>query len=400
MSATQSAPLRQLEPASAGPAPKRKIRALHLIYSPGYGGIETFVLNWAKNFDPNTVEVYVAYFANDRNRELPFLEAAKSYGITPLPVRWGRFKPFIKAARDVMKIVRQHGIDVVHTHAYYGDAVGALAGKMGNFKTVATIYVWTKHYEFHRQIMQFMDWIACQFIDEVTGTCKDTAKRTHVFGKRPESIPVLLPGYPDNHQRISAADRKEMREAAGIREGEILLVNVARLAPEKAQDQLIQSFSIIHKKHPQTKLWISGVGLQSIEQELLRLRAEYGLESSVRLLGFTEDVWSLLGMADMMVHPSHAEGMPAAVLEAMAASLPIVASAVNGLPEMIQHNFCGKLIAENDVQGFADAVMELIEDPVEAARLGQMARHRIETDLSIREAVAEVERLYRRILDC
>jgi len=380
--------------------PKRKINALHLIYSPGYGGIETMVLNWVANFDPTTVEARVAYFAGDRNREIPFLEAAQRYGITPLPVRWSKFKPFFKAARDVAKIVRKYDIDVVHTHAYYGDAVGALAGKMAPVKTVATIYVWTKHYEFHRQLMQFMDWVACQFIDVVTGTCKDTAVRTHVFGKRGEDIPVLLPGYPETHARVSPEQRKRLRQAAGIKDDEFLMVNVARLAPEKAQDQLIKSFSIIHQKYPNTKLWISGVGMASIEQELLRLRSEYGLESSVKLLGFTKDVWSLLNTADMMAHPSHAEGMPAAVLEGMAASLPIVASAVNGLPEMIEHDYCGKLVAENDVQGFAEAVIDLIGDREQAARLGRMARHRIETDLSIGTAVSEVERLYRKILRC
>jgi glycosyltransferase involved in cell wall biosynthesis len=377
---------------------EKRISVLHLIYSPGYGGIETMVLNWAKNFDTSAFDVHVAYFAGDRDRELPFLEAAKRAGITPLPVRWSRYKPFFKAARDVVKIVKDYGIDIVHTHAYYGDAVGAIAGHMVPVKTVATIYVWTSKYELHRQIMQFMDWVAIQFMDMVTGHCADTARHTYVIGKRASEIPVLLPGYPDAKAPVSAAERRKLREAAGIREDEIVMVNVARIAPEKAQDQLIRSFKIVHDKHPNTKLWISGVGLDWLEKDLRALRSELGLESSVEFLGFTKNVWEMLNTADFMVHASHAEGVPAAILEGMAAGMPIVASAVNGIPEVIASGRSGLLVDENDVTGFAKSVIDLIEDRAWASRMGRAARQSIENELSIRSAVSEVEKLYRRML--
>lgn len=381
------------------PNAKNRISVLHLIYSPAFGGIETMVLNWVRNFDRSAFDVHLAYFAGDRDREIPFLQAAKRAGIPVLPVRWSKFKPFLKAARDVAQIVRDYEIDIVHTHAYYGDAVGAIAGHLVPVMTVATIYVWTRKYELHRQIMQLIDWIAIQFIDEVTGHCRDTARKTFVIGKRRSEIPALLPGYPDSTAPVSADERRKLREAAGIANDEIVMVNVARIAREKAQDQLLRSFRIIHDRHPRTRLWISGVGLDWLERDLLRLRRVLDLESSVTFLGFTRDVWSLLNTVDFMVHPSHVEGVPAAVLEGMAAGLPIVASAVNGIPEIIDCGRNGILVKENDVRGFADAVMRLIEDRPLALRLGQAARQSIESELSIRAAVSEVERLYRRVLN-
>ncbi len=375
----------------------RKISVLHLIYSPAFGGIEAIVINWVRQFDPEAFDVHVAYFAGDRNREAPFVRAAEANGIPLFPVPWNRFKPFLRCAREVAKIVREKHIDIIHTHAYYGDAVGSLAGFLVPVKTIATVYVWGK-YELHRQIMHLIDWTAIQFMDKVTAHCRDTARKTFVLGTPRQQIPILLPGYPDIHPPPAEDRRREMRHDAGIAEDEVLLVNVARLAPEKAQDQLLRSFRIIHDRFPRTRLWIAGVGLDYIERDLLALRAELKLESAAELIGFKEDLSWLLHVADIMVHPSHVEGVPQTILAGMAAGMPIVVSAVGGVPEVIQHGHSGMLVRENDVQGFAAIVMDLVEDRSKARELGRAARQAILNELSVRASVERVERLYREVM--
>jgi glycosyltransferase involved in cell wall biosynthesis len=374
---------------------KRKVRVLHLIYSPGYGGIETAVINWVLNFDRSEFEVHVANFVGDRNREIPFLQAAEKAGIHVWPVPWTKFKPFLRCAREVARLVRELGIDIVHTHAYYGDAVGAITGFLVPVKTVATIYVWAAvgKYELHRQLMQVIDWTAIQFMDQATGHCLDTARRTYVLGTPTEKIPVLLPGMPV-HKHPPAEKRRQMRQAAGVRDDEILLVNAARLAPEKAQDQLIRSFRGIHDKFPNTRLWICGVGMDSIEKMLLDLRKQLNLEHAVDMVGFIPN-HGHLDVADMMVHPSHVEGMPLAVLGGMAAGLPIVASAVSGVPELIEHGRSGFLVKENDEEGFTRCVNEMLADWPRAQAMGRAALQRVETgDLSMRAAIDSVQSLY------
>ncbi|WP_321471624.1 glycosyltransferase [uncultured Paludibaculum sp.] len=377
--------------------PGRKIKVLHLLYTPGFGGIESIIINWWKTFNRDEFEVYVACFCGDRDREKPFLEAAEKAGIPVLPVPWTKFKPFLRCAREVARIVREKQIDIIHTHAYYGDAVGALAGKLAGVKTVATVYVWGK-YEFHRQIMQFIDWLSIQFMTRVTAHCRDTASRTYVLGKSTRDIQVLLPGYPHRRVPPTAEERRRKRQAAGIADDEILLINAARLAPEKAQDQLLLSFRTIHARYPKTRLWIGGVGLESVEKELHRLRREYGLESAVDFVGFQQDFWSLLDVADMMVHPSHVEGIPQSIMAGMAAGLPIVASDVGGVSEVILQGKTGLIVAENDVDGFTRSVLSLLDNPELAHTLAKAAAHAIETNLSTEAAVAEVENLYRDML--
>jgi glycosyltransferase involved in cell wall biosynthesis len=376
----------------------KRISVLHLIYSPGFGGIESIVINWWKHFDRRRFDVHVACFAGDRDRERPFLEVARAAGIPVLLVPWTRYKPFLRCARAVARIAKERQVDIIHTHAYYGDAVGAIAGKLAGVKTVATVYIWGK-YELHRQIMHVIDWISIQFVTRVTAHCRDTARKTLVLRQnKKEDIPVLLPGYPDRHQPLDRQERLKRRRAAGVRDEEVLLLNAARLAPEKAQDQLLRSFRIVHDRHPDTRLWICGVGLKSVESQLHALRSELGLESCVDFPGFTADFSGLLDMADIMVHPSHTEGIPQSIMGGMAAGLPIVASDVGGIPEVIRANQSGILVEENNVPGFAESVIELIENPERARALGSAARQAIEGELSIESAVRKVEELYCEML--
>jgi len=287
-------------------------------------------------------------------------------------------------------------VDIIHTHAYYGDAVGAIAGKLARVKTVATVYVWGK-YELHRQIMHVIDWLAIQFMTRVTAHCRDTASKTYVLGTSPKDIPVLFPGYPHRRSILPEQERQRRRQAAGIG-AETLLINAARLAPEKAQDQLLRSFQSIHRRFPDTRLWILGAGLESIRTQLIELRKELQLEGAVELIGFQSDFAALLDIADFMVHPSHVEGIPQSIMAGMAAGLPIVASDVGGVAEVITHGQSGMLVKENDVEGFAQTVIGLLENRDRARALGQAARMRIENELSTETAVRSVENLYREMM--
>jgi glycosyltransferase involved in cell wall biosynthesis len=384
-------------PSVTGSRPPKRISVLHLIYSPGFGGIESIVIEWWKAFDRREFDIHVACFAGDRNRELPFLEGARSAGIPVMLVPWTKRKPFLRCARAVTQIVREHNIDIIHTHAYYGDAVGALAGKLARVRTVATVYVWAK-YELHRQIMQFIDWLAIQFMTRVTAHCRDTASKTFVIGTPRKDIRILFPGYPHDRPPLPQNERLEKRRAAGIADDELLLLNAARLAPEKAQDQLLRTFRVVHDRHPRTRLWISGAGLDWVERDLRALRSQLKLEDSVELVGFQHDFWSLLDVADLMVHPSHAEGISQSIMGGMAAGLPIVVSDVGGVSEVIESGRTGILVKENDVDGFTSAVLGLIENPDRARAMGAAARSAIENELSTAAAVRNVENLYREMM--
>lgn len=376
----------------------RKIRVLHLIFSVTHGGIESNLLNWLRFYDRSRLDMRVACFTGDRNREAAFLRAAEMYGVGPvLSVPWTKYKPFIPAARALARLVREHDIDIVHTHGYYGDALGALVKLFVKVKTVATVYVWGK-YEFHRQLMQLMDWVSLQFHDKVTVHCEETARLSAKLGFSRAKTPVLIAGFPNEKEPPTPEERRKLRQEAGIADGELLMVNVARIHPEKAHDQLLKSFRIIHDRYPKTRLWISGTGWEWLENQLKELRRELKLEDCVEFVGYRQNLWPMLHAADFMIHSSHVEGVPIAILYGMSAGLPIVVSDVGGVYEVIKQNETGIRVPENDVEGFAARVIELIEDPEKRAALGAAARRLVTTDYSIETACAKVEATYREVL--
>ena len=378
-------------------APAGRIRVLHLIHSVTHGGIESALINWLRHFDADRFDVRVACLAFDRDREKDFLRAARIAGLDVILVPWHSRKPFLKAARFLGDLVRQQQIDIIHTHAYYGDALGALTKLFARVKVIATVYIWGK-YELHRQIMQAMDWTALRFVDCVTAHCEETRRLTVKLGFSSKRVRTLFTGFPDERPEPDARRRMEFRRSAGVADDEILLLNIARIHPEKAHDQLIESFKLVHDRHPNTRLWISGVGYASLQSGYEQMAERMGLGSHVEFIGFQQDLWPFLEAADMMVHPSHVEGVPVAICYGMCSALPIVVSDVGSLYEIIESGVQGIRVPENDVAGFAKAVSGLIEDPQRARSLGDAARQFITTKYSIQTAVRRVEDTYREVL--
>lgn len=377
----------------------RPVRALHIIHSVCHGGIESALLNWVKGFEGVTnVEPFVACLHGDRGLDGPFLKAAEKYGIPVHKIPWTRKKPFLKAARHIAQLVRDLDIDVVHTHAYYGDMLGALLKRYSRVKVVSTVYVWEK-YELHRQIMQALDWVALHFVDKVTAHCEETRRRTVKLGFKEADVPLLITGFSTEVPLPTPERRQQLRREAGIADDEILLVNVARIYYEKAQDQLLESFKIIHDRYPKTRLWISGVGDETLLRNLIALRDSLGLTQAAEFVGHKPDLWPMLHAADIMTHASHAEGVPIAILYGMTAGLPVVISDVGGVYEIVHQNQTGIRVPENDVAGFAEAVCGLIANPERRRELGFAARAFVENQYSMEVACQRVEEVYREVLE-
>ena len=140
------------------------------------------------------------------------------------------------------------------------------------------------------------------------------------------------------------------------------------------------------------------MGWTKLEDQLLQLRASLGLDQAVEFVGHKPDLWPMLHAADLMVHSSHAEGVPIAVLYGMAAALPVVISDVGGVYEIIHQNKTGIRVTENDVDAFARAVGDLIDDPARRRQLGEAARNFVVNEYSIEAACKRVEALYREVL--
>jgi sugar transferase (PEP-CTERM/EpsH1 system associated) len=203
------------------------------------------------------------------------------------------------------------------------------------------------------------------------------------IGLRPELLQTIVNG-------IDVAELREPRNARG--QEEFVFVAVGRLAAVKNYPLMLEAFAEASARAGQLRLLIAGDGPERGTIEALV--AERRLESKVRLLGFTQDVNSVLKNADAYVISSLSEGTPMAVLEAMRAGLPVLATRVGGLPTVIREGETGLLVPSGDVTALSRAMVELASDPGRSRAMGDAGYRHVLGHFSLRSMVAAYENLY------
>ena len=188
-----------------------------------------------------------------------------------------------------------------------------------------------------------------------------------------QGLPIRqMPAPPDGF----GAD---LRLRLDIPEGAPLVVAVGRLSNEKGHADLIRAVAQLRDQHlwPALRVLILGEGPEM--SRLKQLSAKLGVGDMVRLPGFQENVSHYLGVADLFVLPSHSEGSPNALLEAMAAGVPVVATAVGGVPEIVRDEHNGLLVGSGDVGAMAAAMSRILTDPTLGSRLALAGRAVLES---------------------
>jgi glycosyltransferase involved in cell wall biosynthesis len=377
------------------------IRVVHLIHTIAYGGIETILINWARSLPQVSIVPTIVCFDNRDGSQEPFVTAAQSAGLDIRTIPWSRLKPIPRAASSLNKIIRETNAHIVHTHNVYADIVGLISARITGAAAISTVYVWSD-FGWKRNLLQKIDQLCLRWFDAVSAQCLQTQKDSVARGINPLKMRVLKSGFDlDSYDPIAGGVRDAARRKLDVRPDNVVLVNVARLYPEKAQRELIRAFKKIHDWHPHTRLWILGTG--PLEDALRREATSLQLDKFVRFQGFVDDLALWLALADIQVHPSLAEGVPLAVCSGMAASLPVVASDVGGISEVIAHDETGILIpsaASADFEtAFVNAVTPLLKDVEARNRLGFAAHEFIAKQYSLLSAVQDIDLVYRELLD-
>ena len=175
------------------------------------------------------------------------------------------------------------------------------------------------------------------------------------------------------------------------------MVCIARLVPEKDHETLIAAFSLVAARHPEAELWLVGDGPR--RQAIRRLARSPDSPRRLRLLPGQSDIKPLLQQSSLLVLSSIQEGLPNVVLEAMAAGLPVVATNVGGLPEVVEQGETGWLVAPKDVPALAGAINHLLAHDGVRIAFGRAGRKRVEQRFSLAAMVQQHEDMFLRLLN-
>jgi glycosyltransferase involved in cell wall biosynthesis len=296
---------------------------------------------------------------------------------------------------------RSAGPVLVHTHSSKAGVLGRIAAKLGGAHAcVHSIHGFAFHERQRpaaRHMYRTLERLVAPLTDAYTADSRANLEVAERLGLLRGGKPALFlpPGIDPGEYRPVEGERAQVREELGVSADTPLVGTLACLKPQKAPVDLVRVAAQVCAKVPRAHFFLAGDGVlrEDVEREIAR----HELGTRFHLLGWRRDVRALLAAADVIALTSLHEGLPRAILQAMAAAKPIVASRVDGVPEAVLEGKNGYLLEPGDVAGFADRIAGLLTDPVRARAMAEEGSRRA-SEFDWRRGLNELETLYERLL--
>lgn len=386
--------LRPDAPAVAGtPAPP--LRIVLMIDGFGRGGAETVVAAQAIRLAELGHEVFVVVL-QERKGEGPAART-RAAGVTLLYLPVTRLKRLdqIRALRARLRQIRP---DVVHAHLEFSCILASIFARLDDVPTLVTLHTLQRPDGISRLSarLRLMNQVIGRFADRII--CLTPAAHEIISADLPRRAQVaVLPNGIDLEPFDLPVDREAVRRTLGVFDDKApLVLTVAVLRPPKGIDRLVAAAPAILDAVPNARFVIVGDGADRAALDA-KIQAE-GLAGRVSLAGFRSDVPEVMRAADLFVLPTLDDAMPTVLVEAMAARLPIVASAVGGIPDMIVNERDGLLVPPGDVGALSGAITRLLREPVLARSLAAGGRCRAEAEFGLDGQVARLCSLYGEVI--
>lgn len=365
---------------------------VHLRPSNFVGGPERQILRYAGHEQNGPYRVAIASFC-DGQEGAALLGAAEDRRIETLALSGGGLRD-LSGLQEFIGYIRERAVKLVCTHGYRADLVGLLAARRCGIPVVWFLRGWTGENAKIR-VYEALDRTLLRCADRIVCLSQLQADRVAGLGVARGKIRIVPNAVePPGSTREQA--RGELRRRLGLAEGELLVGIAGRLSPEKGAHDLIRAVQQMAPLPAGVRFLLFGDGpLRGfLEQEI----QASGLAAHVRLAGFHGDFPQLLPGLDLLVNPSHREEMPNVVLEAMAAGVPVLATAVGGVAEIAGPRQSVRLIPAGCPARMAEALAQLLGDAGQREALGTAGRCRIAGAYSPQHQRDCLRRLYQEMI--
>ena len=369
-----------------------KIKVLHLVEALNIGGMERVVACLARNTDRENYDLEV--WCSSRGGEAASELSRDGVKVRVLGIN-SCYGP--GSVLKLAGLFREHRPDILHTHTYFANTLGRLAALIAGVPVVI-VHVHSIYYGQYSRMNMLVERLLSIFTDKVI-CCSEAVKEFVLMGEKvdPSKLTVILNGVePENFVR--PLDRNSCRASLGLDERDKVVITVAALTKRKGHRYVLDALARIAGEHGNVKYLVVGDGpsRNMLAEQALRL----GLKDNVQFTGNRGDVPDLLRISDIFVLPSTTvEGLPISAIEAMAAGLPVVATGIGGVPEVVVDGSTGILVTPEDPAAIGGAVRSLLSDRDLAGRMGHVGRKVFLEKFSFDVMMARVEGLYKDLVE-
>lgn len=378
-----------MNPESLSCPVNRPISVAHLVWGLEMGGSQSSMLSVVRNSTSKSLRNRVISFHGGvaaavlKEAGCPVTVLGKHPGFDPAVT--------MRLAGDL----EQDRPDLLHCHDFTACFWGnRAADRIGLRPRVATLHSWMLGLSWPKRIMFIRELRRMNRVFVLSSATRERLRRSGIGA----AALVDLPVGPNLAAFSTPGHRESTRMALGIPHAAIVALTCARLEPEKNLPFLVQLARLLRANHPPIRFLVAGEGSRRARLEHLVKR--HGLAGSVTLLGLRRDVPALLAAADIFLLPSHSEELPLSILEAMAAGLPVVATPVGALPQIVPGDpGAGFLVPARDVEDWVRRVRDLAANSTLRLKLGEEGRRRVRERYDVLRNVAALTACYRELLE-
>ena len=367
-------------------------RVLHLLTSFETGGTERQAVELLRRLDAQRFDVQLAVL----RREGPLqAQIADRFPVVP-EFRLTSFLSLnaVRQCWRLIRLLRRTRTDILHTHDFYAGLMGAVAGRLAGVRVITSQrHLRLSDRRSHLFGQRLMHGLAHRIVVNAA-IIRDQLVRA---GTAPLTRVTLVRNGLLNEATINrAAMRAQLLNEFRLNDDALLIGSVARLQPVKGHRFLLEAFAQVAAVHPHAHLALIGDG--PLKDEITELAERFSIADRVHLMGDRGNAAQLIAGCDLSVLASLHEGLPNAVMEAMAAGVPVVATAVGGVTELITESRTGWLANPGDADALFKAISAALSDEAQRAVIAAQAREFITSRFSMQRAVSAIEKLYEEIL--
>lgn len=367
---------------------------LRATYKTGGGPDKTILLS-AEMHNRKIVNPIVVYLRDKSDKDFQIGNMSKGRGFKYIEVL-DRNKLDIRCIMELYKITKKYKIDIVHGHDYKTDPIAYILKILNpKIKILSTAHGWITN---TRQTSIYK-WIHLKFLKRfqniiaVSKATKDLMVRS---GINEERIELLYNGVDENYwDRRNITD--DLKRELSIPDDSLVIGSVGRLGEEKDYFSFLEVAKRVHERIAKTCFVIVGDGKESEKQDLLQYSKKIGVDKYVIFTGYRNDLLRIYNTFNVFLSTSLTEGLPNTMLEAMAMKVPIVATDVGGVSELVDDGISGFLYSVRDVKGISEKIIEIIKNDNLRNKLSIEARRRIETSFSFNRRTERIEAIYKKI---
>jgi glycosyltransferase involved in cell wall biosynthesis len=366
----------------------KRVKVLQLISSGGYYGAENMLLNLCASQEKAGCQNSLLLFYNVHAPNVEFYERARRCGLSVRMVHC-QGRADWRAIRQIEEYIQEDEIDVLHTHGYKADLYGYVAARRSYKPIVATCHNWVGG-SAALGIYNRLDRLALKRFNALAAVSDSVAQRLVDSGVSAMKIKTIANGID-----VEPFERAKALPPLAF-DGNKVVGMVARLDLQKGFEYLLRAVRELSSVYSSLKLVIVGEGpdRKAIE-DMIR---QYSLQSNVILAGQQSDMPGVYATIDIFVLPSLNEGLPMTVLEAMAASKPVIATRVGAIPSVIKDGENGLLVEARDAGGLRNAIARLLTDPDLCRRIGAAGHDWVSQNYTSEVMSLKYRQMYEEVL--